>query len=145
MNANWKWTGAFAYPVVWLLIYQTYVFVGVFAFGEWDPKFGGPWGTVEFLQEIGIVAVGVPILSYGLGLALRSRWFRAAQPATVARTGVLTAVAHLLLVAAYIGLASAIDLARSDSEYVQWAALFVLAVAPLPLVLLLSRRSDGVP
>jgi len=144
MDARSRWAATLLYPAGWLLFYQAFVFIGVFAFGEWDPKFGGPWGTVEFLQALGVVIVGAPVLSYGLAVTLRWRWFQTTALTRVWAVALLTLAGHLAFVAASVALLSQFDSLSPGSVFVQWPVVTGCAIAPFVFVLFLSRRSGTV-
>lgn len=93
MKWNRRRSALLAFPVALLLFYEVFVLVSVI----WDPKFGGPWDTVEFMQGIGILVVGVPSLLYVLGIVLLRRPLRAFSAAQIAVTGVAAATTLIVL------------------------------------------------
>ena len=96
MNRDRRWLAFCAFPLALLLFYEVYVFVAVFAFGVWDPKFG-QWGTVELMQGIGIIIVGLPSVIYALGLAFFRQQLQAFSPNRIAISGVLAAAALIFI------------------------------------------------
>ena len=119
-------------------MYQAYVVVRVFGLDDWHPKFGGPWGTVRFLETLGVAAVGVPVLAYAAGVAVGWRWVRASPARRVALASASVGGAHLALVGARLALTGRIGPPTVPS------ALILLSVVPFALTVFALRRADRV-
>ena len=125
-----RWAVAL-YPVAWFAVYQAYVVVRVFGLGDWHPKFGGPWGTVRFLESLGVAAVGVPVLAYVAGVAVGWRWICALPARRIALASASAWGVHLALVGGRLALAGWIGPPTIPST------LVLLSAVPFALTVLL--------
>ena len=122
---------------VGLTLYDAF---GIFVFGRYEEKFGGPWDNFVLGLQLSVAISFVCTLGYFFGLVAFLRWRRLERPPSLKR-GLLAAVVALVLSASGMAGRMAVELAAQSPMGSVSSPIVVFAVLGLLLGLLSTAAS----